>query len=178
MIGPLADRAASESAVWAQAALPPGARDEQPLFGPVAGARFADGVEAIYEGFLVHHARGRVFAAPDRQLGLLLGDYLYASGLVSVCQAGDVEAVAALADLVALAAHLRAEGDVDGDDGRLWLATARHLAGPRNGALHQAKDALRAGDRAPLRELVPPDEQARRLLARHERLMAQAAPAA
>ena len=25
--------------------------------------RFADGVEAIYEGFLVHHARGRVFAA-------------------------------------------------------------------------------------------------------------------
>ena len=178
MIGPLADRAAAESAVWAQAALPPGARDEEPLFGPVAGPRFADGVEAIYEGFLVHHARGRVFDAPDRQLGLLLGDYLYATGLVGVCQAGDVEAIAALADLVALAAHLRAEGDGDGDDGRLWLATARHLAGPRNGALDRAKDALRAGDRAPLRELVPPDEQAHRLLARHELLLAQKASAA
>jgi hypothetical protein len=178
VIGPLADRAAAESAVWAQAALPPGARDEEPLFGPVAGPRFADGVEAIYEGFLVHHARGRVFAAPDRQLGLLLGDYLYASGLVDVCQAGDVEAIAALADLISLAAHLRAEAGDDGDDGRLWLLTARHLAGPRNGAFVEAKDALRAGDRTPLRELVRSDEQARRLLARHEHLMAQEAPAA
>jgi len=170
VIGALADRAAAASEVWARAALPPGARDEEPLFGPVAGPRFASGVEAIYEGFLVHHARGRVFAPPSRQHGLLLGDYLYASGLVEICQAGDVEAVAALADLVSLAAHLRAEGHREGDDGLLWLATVRHLAGPRDGRLPAARDALRAGDPAPLRGLVERGEQADRLLGRHAAL--------
>lgn len=172
MIGALADRAAAASEVWARAALPPGARDEAPLFGPVAGPRFAVGVEAIYEGFLVHHARGRVFAPPDRQQGLLLGDYLYAWGLVEICQAGDVEAIGALADLISLAAHLRAEGHLDGDDGLLWLATVRHLAGPRSGRLSAARDALRAGDPGPLRALVEPGEQADRLLARHAELTA------
>lgn len=172
MIGALADRAAASSDVWARAALPPGARDEQPLFGPVAGPRFADGVESIYEGFLLHHARGRVFAPPDREHGLLLGDYLYASGLVQVCAAGDVDAVAALADLISLTAHLRAEGGgAAGDDGRLWLATARHLAGPRDARLAAARDALRAGDPGPLRELVGSGEQAERLLSRHDSLM-------
>jgi hypothetical protein len=176
VIGPLADRAAAASEVWARAALPAGARDEQPLFGPVAGPALADGVEAIYEGFLVHHARGRVFGPPDRQHGLLLGDYLYASGLVQVCEAGDVDAVAALADLIALAAHLRAEGHTAGDDGRLWLATARHLAGPRDERLATAREALRAGDAGPLRELVPPGEQANRVLARHDALMTAEVP--
>jgi hypothetical protein len=170
VIGALADRAAAESEVWARAALQPGTRDESPLFGPVAGPRFALGVEAIYEGFLVHHARGRVFAPSDRRDGLLLGDYLYASGLVEVCQAGDVEAVAALADLVSLAAHLRAEGHRAGDDGLLWLATVRHLAGPRDGRLQAARDALRTGDPAPLRALVEPGEQTDRLLQRHAEL--------
>jgi hypothetical protein len=170
VIGPLADRAAAASEVWARAALPPGARDERPLFGPVAGPRFADGVESIYEAFLVHHARGRVFAPPDREHGLLLGDYLYADGLVRICAAGDVEAVAALADLIALASHLRAEG-VDGEHGLLWLATARHLGGDRDGRLAAAREALRAGDAGPLADLVERDEQAERLLRRHAELM-------
>ena len=48
--------------------------------------------------------------------------------------------IAALADLVSLAAHLRATGA--GIDGELWLATARHLAGPRDGALAAAREAI------------------------------------
>ena len=118
----------------------------------------------------MHHGRGRRVRRAGPPARAAARRLLYATGLVGVCQAGDLEAIAALADLIALAAHLRAEGHGDGDDGRLWLATRRHLAGPRNGALDRAKDALRAGDPAPLRALVPPDEQARRLLARHELL--------
>ncbi len=168
----IADAAARASDVWGRSAVPADERDGDALFGRVAGRAFADGVETIYEGYLVHHApRGRVFAAPDREQGLLLGDYLYATGLVQVCEAGDVEAIAALADLVSLAAHLRATGV--GLDAELWLATARHLAGPRDGALAAAREALRDGDPAPLRALVA-DAAALPLLAEHRRLMGDA----
>ena len=168
----IADEAARASDVWARALAEPADRDGGALFGPVAGSAFQDGVEAIYEGYLVHHApRGRLFAAADREQGLLLGDYLYATGLVQVCEAGDVEAIAALADLVALAAHLRATGlPVDGE---LWVATARHLGGVRDGALAAARDALRHGDAQPLFALVA-DDDAGVLLAEHRRLMGDA----
>ena len=101
----------------------------------------------------------------------MLGDYLYATGLVQVCEAGDVDAIAALADLISLAAHLRVTGT--GMDGELWLATARHLNGPRTDALTSARDRLRAGDGAALLALVADDEAAP-LLAEHRRLMGDA----
>ena len=171
-IGRIADRAARGSEVWARSVVAPADRVGDALFGPVAGAAFADGVETIYEGYLVHHApRGRVFSSPDREQGLLLGDYLYATGLVQVCEAGDVEAIAALADLVSLAAHLRATGA--GVDGELWLATARHLGGPRGDELADARDGLRAGDATALLALVA-DADAVPLLVEHRRLMGDA----
>lgn len=168
----IADRAARGSDVWGRSVLPVAARDGDALFGPVAGSAFADGVETIYEGYLVHHApRGRVFAPPNREQGLLLGDYLYATGLVQVCEAGDVDAIAALADLISLAAHLRATGA--GVDGQLWLATARHLGGPRGDELAAARERLRAGDAELLIDLVA-DDDAAPLIAEHRRLMGDA----
>jgi len=165
----IAERAIGSSGVWARSAVPPSERDLEPLFGPIAGGPFVDGVETIYEGYLVHHApRGRVFAPTEREQGLLLGDYLYASGLVAVCAADDVAAIAALADLVSLAAHLRAEGGTP-LDAELWLATARYLAGPRTDALAEARTALRAGDDRPLRVLSAKGGEA--ALARHRRYM-------
>jgi hypothetical protein len=56
---------------------------------------------------------------------LLLGDYLYAHGLVRVAQAGPVEAVNDLAALISLCAQLRADG-LPGD-GEAWAATAATL---------------------------------------------------
>ncbi len=165
MIDAIAARAAAESTGWARAAtLVP--RDG-PLFGPVAGPAFAVGVETIYEGYLVHHGEARAFVPRDRDERVLLGDHLYAAGLVDVCGAGDVEAVATLAALISLAAHARAEGGDPEDDGRLWLAAARHLRGPRGGAWTEACDALRDRDPAPLRRLVPRDAEAGPLLDRH-----------
>ena len=174
MIGAMAESASQSSRVWSRCAVAPADRHDEPLFGPIAGGAFAEGVELIYEGFLVHHApRGRAFAAPDREQGLLLGDYLYATGLVHVCRAGDVAAIAALADLVSLAAHLRVESG-NAVDGELWLATARYIAGPRDAGLQQARDALRAGDPTLLLALVA-DPEALAPLAEHRRLMGDAA---
>lgn len=166
----IVETAAQSSDVWARSVLDPSERNGDELFGPIAGELFADGVETIYEGYLVHHApRGRAFAAPDREQALLLGDYLYATGLVQVCAAGDVEAIAALADLICLAAHLRAEGGI-AVDAELWLATTRHLAGPRDAALLEAREALRKGDPRVLCALVA-DADATGPLAQHRCLM-------
>jgi hypothetical protein len=170
----IVDAAAAASDVWARSALPAAERDPAHAFGRIAGGDLADGVEAIYEGFLVHHApRGRGFAPADREQGLLLGDYLYATGLVRVTRTGDVAAISALSDLVSLAAAQRAEAERPAD-AELWLATCRHLAGPRDDALAAAVAALRAGDRAPLDRLVA-DEDAAEPLHLHRRLMGDAA---
>jgi len=168
----IADAAARGSEVWGRSVLAPADRDGDALFGPVSGTAFAAGVETIYEGYLVHHgARARVFSATDREQGLLLGDYLYATGLVQICEAGDVEAIAALADLISLAAHQRVTGTRL--DAELWLATARHLSGPRTDDLATARDALRSGDSGPLLALVA-DADAAPLLAEHRRWMGDA----
>ena len=90
----IAADAVGESPLWAEALLPEEEQRRQAVFSRLVPGRHALGIETIYEGYLVHHApRGRVFAAPDREQGLLLGDYLYATGLVRICEAGDVDAI-------------------------------------------------------------------------------------
>jgi len=58
---------------------------------------------------------------------VLLGDYLYAHGLVRVAEAGGVHAVAVLAELISRCAALRADGAAG--DGDAWVAAARALGG-------------------------------------------------
>ncbi len=82
-------------------------------------------METIYEGYLLHYGRSRLFAPPDHDTALLLGDYLYAHGLVRINDAGTVEAVADLAALISVCARLRADG-LPGD-GEAWAATASTL---------------------------------------------------
>ncbi len=41
-------------------------RESLPVFSPLAPAPLALGLETIYEGYLVHYGRPRLFAAPDR----------------------------------------------------------------------------------------------------------------
>ena len=91
------------------------------MFSPLAESRFALAVETIYEGYLVHYGRPRLFAPGDADTVLLLGDYLYAQGLVRLSAAGSVEAVADMGELISLCAKLRAEAS--GDDGPAWAAT-------------------------------------------------------
>jgi hypothetical protein len=118
----IAVEAERESPLWAAALLPNLERDETPVFSPLADERFALGIESIYEGYLLHYGRPRLFASTDRDSTILLGDYLYAHGLVRVTAEGDVEAVERLSELLSLCAHLRAEGR-GADDGEAWAST-------------------------------------------------------
>ena len=114
------------------------------MFSPLLDDdRFALGVETIYEGYLLHYGRSRLFAPPDDDVALLLGDALLAHGLVRVAATGSVAAVADLAELLSLGAQARADG-VDGD-GAAWAATSAVLG--RHG-LDEARAALR-DDRDP-----------------------------
>src|SRR3954470_9510873 len=119
--------AETESPVWAQALRPAAERRAVAVFSPLAPPRFALGLETVYEAYLVHYGSPRLFQAPVSDESILLGDYLYAHGLVRVAVAGGVPAVAVLADLIASCAALRADG-ADGD-GEAWVAAAHALGG-------------------------------------------------
>ena len=66
-------------------------------------------LEAIREGHRLHYGDGDVVRTPDRDLALLAGDRLYALGLARLAQAGDLEAVRILADLISECAQAHAE---------------------------------------------------------------------
>ena len=86
-------------------------------------------MEAIREGYLQHYARrprGAARTIPD--LALLAGDRLYALGLERLAAIGDLEAVAELADVIALCAQAHAEGDPARADA-VWDAGAAAVAG-------------------------------------------------
>jgi hypothetical protein len=121
----LAAEAAAESPLWGEALRADAEREG--IFGPLAPERFALGLETIYEGYLVHYGRPRLFAPADERAALLLGDYLYAHGLVRIAATGELDAVAALAELISTCAHLRAE-QAEGD-GEAWVGAVRRLGG-------------------------------------------------
>ena len=131
----ISNAAESESAVWAAALRPD--PDWEPVFSPLAPETLALGLETVYEAYLVHYGSPRLFAAPDGDEAILLGDYLYAHGLVHIAAAGGVPAVAAMANLIARCAALRADGA--GGDGEAWVDAARALGGePTDDAVARA----------------------------------------
>ena len=122
----IAGDAASESPLWSDALRTSHARERVAIFSRLCDDRFALGLETIYEGYLCHYGRPRLFAPADAELALLLGDYLYAHGLVRIAATGNVRAVAELAELISLCSRLRAERE-DGD-AQAWLAAAAALS--------------------------------------------------
>ncbi len=152
----MAEEAVAESPLWRAALRPDAEREPLPVFSPLAPPSLALGLETIYEGYLVHYGRPRLFAAPDRDTSVLLGDYLYAHGLVRVAEQGEVAVVADLAELLSLCAQLRAESAPEDaeHDGVLWAATFA-LVGSGDPELAAARAALRDdGDPAPLASLA------------------------
>ena len=121
----IAAEAAAESPLWGEQLRAEPERES--VFGPLAPDRFALGLETIYEGYLVHYGRPRLFSPSEGDVALLLGDYLYAHGLVRIAATGDLDAVATLAELISTCAHLRAE-QAEGD-GEAWIDAVHRLGG-------------------------------------------------
>ena len=101
----------------------------------------------------MHYGTARASSPPqDPDVALLLGDYLYAHGLVRIAELGDVEAIRELAELISRCAHLRAEGAPG--DGEAWAETAERLGGgvaaidPRARCTLRARPARRIDSRA------------------------------
>jgi len=146
----IAGEACRESDLWTAALRPSAEQEREPLFSLLGEARYALGIETIYEGYLLHYGRPRLFAPEDGHTALLLGDYLYAHGLVRIEESGTVDAVNDLAELIALCAYLRAE-EIAGD-AAVWAATASSLGGR---ALESGRSSLRLdSDPSPLEQLA------------------------
>jgi len=131
----IAAEAGRESPLWASALRE--VPDWEPVFSPLAPARFELGLETVYEAYLVHYGRPRLFAPDGDSERILLGDYLYAHGLVRIADAGGVHAVAAMAELISRCAALRATGAAG--DGNAWVDAACSLGGePAPGDVERA----------------------------------------
>src|SRR5262249_18505997 len=123
----MAAAAEDESPLWAAALRPLGEREQVPVFSQLAPEGFALGLETVYEAYLVHYGRPRLFATGEDSERVLLGDYLYAHGLVRISEAGGVDAVATMAELISRCASLRAAGEPG--DGEAWITATRALGG-------------------------------------------------
>jgi hypothetical protein len=121
----IAAGARRESPLWAETLRE--APDWELIFSELAPDRFALGLETVYEAYLVHYGRPRLFEPPGEDERVLLGDYLYAHGLVRIARAGGVDAVAVLAELISRCTALRAESAAG--DGDAWVDAARALGG-------------------------------------------------
>ena len=67
----IAAGAAAESPLWGDALRPADRREELPVFSALlTEPRFARGLETIYEGYLLHYGRSRLFEPPDEDVAL------------------------------------------------------------------------------------------------------------
>ncbi len=109
----------AEGGLLAGALGPPGAEEPE---GDLVAA-------AVREGQRLHAGDPRVVTGADPDLALLAGDRLYALGLERLAAAGDLDAVAALADVIAHGAAALAEGDPQRAEGA-WQRLVRRPEGP------------------------------------------------
>ena len=84
-------------------------------------------LEAVREGYLMHYGEPRAYAGMEEDLRLLAGDALYALGLSRLAEAGDLEAVAELSDLISGSAQAHAESRPEAAEA-LWVRSAERLA--------------------------------------------------
>ncbi len=99
-------------------------------------------LEMIYEGSLLHYGEPRVLTVIDPDLGLLLGDQLYALGLSRLAALGDVQAVGELADVISLLAQAHARADRGLADA-VWTAGAAAVGWGADHQLIRAKELAR-----------------------------------
>ncbi len=116
--------------------------------GPRSSAHRADielAVTAVLEGCLLHYGQPRALKIDDRDLALLAGDRLYALGLECLAAIGELDAIAELADIIALSAQAHASGD-EALALAAWHAGAAAIGWGADAQAAAAKARARAGD--------------------------------
>jgi hypothetical protein len=102
-------------------------------------------LEMIVEGARLHYRRPLVVCPHDPDLGLLLGDQLYALGLARLASLGDLEAISELADVISIVAQAHAAADSE-LAAAVWEAGAVAIGWGRTAAHDRAKSLARAQD--------------------------------
>jgi hypothetical protein len=97
-------------------------------------------LEMILEGSRLHYGSPRLVDCRDRDLALLLGDQLYAMGLLRLARLGDLDAVAELADVISIVAQAHAGSDSELAEA-VWHAGAVAI-GCGSSEAHRAAKAL------------------------------------
>lgn len=116
--------------------------------GPRAAGREAEYellLEMILEGSRLHYGEPRVVLTEDRDLGLLLGDQLYALGLSRLAELADLHSIAELADVISLVAQADAASDPSLAQA-VWEAGAVAIGWGASSAHEAAKALARAED--------------------------------
>jgi len=90
-------------------------------------------VAAVREGYELHYGRPRVLEIEDADFGLLAGDRLYALGLARLAAAGDLAAIAELADIISASAQAHAGEDPQLAD-EAWRSGTRAIGWGRKGS--------------------------------------------
>jgi hypothetical protein len=120
-------------------------------------------LEMILEGARLHYRRPLVVCPEDPDLGLLLGDQLYALGLTRLAALGDLEAIAELADVISIVAQAHATGDGE-LAAAVWEAGAVAIGWGQSAEHAAAKSLARSGDPGAAEALRTAARAARRLL--------------
>ncbi|HEY3020458.1 MAG TPA: hypothetical protein VGJ32_09710 [Solirubrobacteraceae bacterium] len=95
--------------------------DAPPDDGPLHAA-------AVREGQRLHAGAARVVTGAEPDLALLAGDRLYALGLERLAAAGDLDGIAALAEVISRCAQAQADGDSAAAEAA-WERLARRADG-------------------------------------------------
>lgn len=135
--------------------------------GPCAAGHadeIALAVRAVLEGARLHYAGSQAVPIGEPDLALLAGDRLYALGLARLAELGALDAIAELADVIALGAQAHAAGDPDLAEAAWELGAAavgwgtspeaRAAKASAQAGAPGAAEALRAAGRA----LARPDD--------------------
>jgi hypothetical protein len=144
----LAARLRADGTIAADALTEP---SERPVLGPLAAAgprasndpaAYSFVIEAVREGYLLHHGTPRLLTQADPDLALLAGDYLYALGISRLADLADPAAVVELSDLISIGAQAHTEGRPEVAEA-LWLVTAIAVGCGSTDGIRAAKEAAR-----------------------------------
>jgi hypothetical protein len=120
-------------------------------------------LEMILEGARLHYRAPVVVCPEDPDLGLLLGDQLYALGLARLAALGDLDAIAELADVISIVAQAEAAGD-RALAAATWEAGAVAIGWGQSAEHAAAKSLARGGDPGAAEAMRAAARAARRLL--------------